>query len=376
MNDEIAQIKTILGESKKPLIVLAENPSHDAIASSLGLYLLCMDLKKNPTIVSHNFASTKPIEFLPKINLISPNLVNLQNYLISIEIPEDKIDTVDHFHKNNKLNISLRLKEGSIKTENIKFGSSKFNYDIIFTLDAENLETLGKIYEKNLDFFYHTPIVNIDHKPENTRFGQINLVDLSATSISEIIYNIFNENEQIIDEDISTYFLTGIISKTKSFKTENITPRTLDIAGRLISMGAKREKIVNNLYKQQTVPILKLWGRALAGLKHDDNIGLVWSVLSRQDFIKAGADAKHLPDVIDELIINSPEAKLVLFIYEDSDSICCLLRAGRNFDLKKLAMNFNEPYVIINNEIKFCVTDKDLIKSEKWVVDEVRKLVL
>ena len=137
-------------------------------------------------------------------------------------------------------------------------------------------------------------------------------------------------------------------------------------------MGAKREEIVNNLFKQRTVPILKLWGRALAGLKHDDSIGLVWSVLSREDFIKAGADPKHLPEVIDELIINSPEAKLVLLVYEQNDGhVCCLLRAEKNFDLKKIAVQPNAN--LSNNELRFCITDKDLIKSEKWIIEEIKK---
>lgn len=375
MNDEITQIDKIIAKSKNPLIVLAKNPSHDAIASSLGLHSFYTNLQKNVGIVSHNFTPAKNINFLKNIGLIQPNISNLQNYLISIDIPQEKIENIRHYHEGNNLNISLHLKEGNIKKENIRFGSGKFNHDIIIALDAENLEDLGPIYENNLDFFYHTPIINIDHKPGNTHFGQINLVDLTASSVSEILYNIYNKDAHLMqDEEISTYFLTGIISKTKSFKTENITPRVLNAAGRLISMGAKREEIVNNLYKQRTVPILKLWGRALAGLNHNDSIGLVWSVLSREDFIKAGADQKYLPEVIDELIINSPEARLVLLIYEQNDGqICCLLRAGRNFDMKKVAMQFNA--TAINNEIKFCINDKDLIESEKWIIDHVRNMV-
>ncbi|NQU83898.1 MAG: hypothetical protein HQ536_04265 [Parcubacteria group bacterium] len=371
MNDEISQIKVILGESRNPLIILSQNPSHDAIASGLALYSLCEKLNKKATIMSHDFTPSRHIYFLSRINHISKNIENLKNFVISLDVSKTKIDNLEYHIKDNELKIFLAPKEGELNAEDLKFDTPKFKHDIIFTIDAENLESLGAIYEKNLDFFYQTTIVNIDHKPQNTRFGQINLVDLSSTAVSEIIFKMFENEIHLVDEDIATHFLTGIISKTKSFRNENITPRTLEIAGRLISMGAKREEIVNNLYKQQTVPILKLWGRALAGLKHDERIGLVWSVLTRQDFVKAGADCKHLPDVIDELIENSPEAKITLLIYENADSICCLIRAGKNFDLNSVAMRFNA--TLINNEMRFCINDKDLLNSEKWILEEIKK---
>lgn len=372
MNNEITQIKKVLEESNDILIALSEDPSYDAIASGLALHSLCNKLNKKAEIVVNNFNPSKNIDFLQNLNLVSQKLENLKNFTISLDTTGTEIENLDYFIKNNEIKIFITPKKGEIKKNNIKLDTIKFKHDLIITLDTENLENLGSLYEENLDFFYETSIINIDHKANNGRFGQINLIDLSSVAISEIIYKLFEDEKHLIDEDIATSFLTGIISKTKSFRTENITPRVLEIAGNLVSMGAKREEIINNLFKQQTVPILKLWGRALSRLQYNDNIGLVWTALLREDFIKSGAGPEKLKDVIDELITNSPDAKIILLIYENENSVCCILRSENTSDLQKLSPIFGG--ITTGNELKFCMTNKNVMEAEKYILEEIKKV--
>jgi hypothetical protein len=61
----------------------------------------------------------------------------------------------------------------------------------------------------------------------------------------------------------------------------------------------------------------------------------VSSVLTRQDFVLAGANIRDLADIVDELISAAPEAETVALIYEMEDgSVCCTVRndARRNAD--------------------------------------------
>ena len=120
----------------------------------------------------------------------------------------------------------------------------------------------------------------------------------------------------MIDEDIATCLLAGLISKTKNFKTPNITPHTLLITSQLISMGGRREQIVTNLYRSRSLNVLKLWGRVLARLSGTLDNKLVWSTISQDDFDKTESSEKDLGDIIDELIVNIPQAKVVALIYE------------------------------------------------------------
>ena len=167
----------------------------------------------------------------------------------------------------------------------------------------------------NADFFYHTPIINIDHNPANDYFGQINLVDITATSISEIIFELIKEmGGEILNEQIATNLLAGIISKTKSFRTTSVTPKSLAIASHLVASGARREEIIKNLFQTKNIATLKLWGRVLARLKEGESHRLVWSLVSRHDFGSSGAGEEDLIGVIDELIINTPLAEIVALL--------------------------------------------------------------
>ncbi|MDP2766941.1 MAG: DHH family phosphoesterase, partial [Candidatus Methanoperedens sp.] len=208
-------------------------------------------------------------------------------------------------------------KDGLFTEDDISSRSSGFKYDLIIALDTADLESLGQIYDNDTEFFYKTPIINIDHHSENEEFGQINFIELTAVATGEILFSLFESySRDLIDEDIATCLLAGIISKTKSFKTPNVTPKALLTASQLISMGARREEIVNHLYRSRPINVLKLWGRVLARLSSSLDGKLVWSTLTNMDFAKTDSREKDLDDVIDELIINIPQAKIVVIIYE------------------------------------------------------------
>jgi phosphoesterase RecJ-like protein len=183
-----------------------------------------------------------------------------------------------------------------------------------------DLESLGKTYDNHIEFFYKTPIINIDHHASNEEFGQINITNLNAVSSSEIIFNIFkSQSVDLIDEDIATCLLAGIIYKSKSFKTPNLTPKTLLSTSQLINLGARREEIINNLYRSRSLESLKLWGKVLNNLKSLNNEELIYSTLTTQDFEDTGADSKHLLSVVEELIASIPKAKIIIIFYPQKD---------------------------------------------------------
>ena len=174
-----------------------------------------------------------------------------------------------------------------LPAEDVKTRSGEFKYDLVIVLDTPDLESLGSIYDNDTEFFYQIPIINIDHGSNNEAFGQINLVELTAIATAEILFNLFtNYSRDLLDENIATCLLAGIIAKTKSFKTQNLTPQSLSVSSQLISMGARREEIVNQLYRSRSLNVLKLWGRVLARLTSALENKLVWTVLTQVDFDK------------------------------------------------------------------------------------------
>ncbi len=309
------QILKLIEGSSSVLICLPENPSTDAIASGLGIAAAVEKRGKRTKVVSHGFELPNNHGFLPKSDEIFDDLSALRKFIISVDVTKTSVDELSYNIEDDKLKIYLSPKDGYFHKKDVSTEDGDYSFDLIIVLDAPHLDALGRVYEMNADFFYHTPVINIDHNVANDHFGQIDLVQVTATSTSEIVFELIKDwGEDILDEYIATNLLSGMISKTKSFQSGSITPRSLSIASHLISQGARREEIVKHLYQSKQISTLKLWGRVLSKLEVDKEHKIVWSVLKASDFDGIEATEEDVPDVIDELIINTPDARNVFVL--------------------------------------------------------------
>jgi len=368
----LKQAIDLIGKSNNIVIGLPNNPSTDAVSSGLALFLALERMDKKVKVVCSEFNLPPHHQFLPKSKEINSDLSALRKFIISLDLTRTKVQELSYnISKNDKLDIYITPKDGFFEERDVKTSASSYEYDAIIVLDAPELESLGKIYDNNTEFFYHTPIINIDHNPANEYFGEINVVDLVATSTSEIIFEMLKEMEAGLDEYVATSLLTGIISKTKSFQTTSVTPRSLAISSHLIENGARRDDIIKNLYRTKSINTLKLWGRALARLKTERKGQIVWSLLNKQDFEKSNAQEADLEGVIDELIINTPEAEVVVILYEHADNnINVIVNSIKGIDGVSLFKKYHPTGS--KNFTKFSITDKNLIEAEKEVLDTVR----
>lgn len=348
----------------------------DTVASALALFMFLKKMNKNPEIVAEQFDNGKLYDFLPSYKQIQNSLSNLRKFIISLDISNAKVDKIKYKIEDNVLDFIISPKEGFFTGDDIKSKSGSFKYDLIIALDTPDLESLGTVYDSDTEFFYKVPIINIDHHSNNEEFGQINMVELTSIATSEILYNLFKEKaKENIDEDIATCLLAGIISKTKSYKTQNITPQALSASSELISIGARREEIVNKLYRSRSINVLKLWGRVLARLTGELNNELVWSVLSNNDFEKTATSKKDLSEVIDELIINIPQAKIVIMIHESKSKnnvpkTNALIYSIKNINSLNLSRKWNPTGT---KSLAKIFLNKNLKDAEKEIIGDIRE---
>lgn len=374
MFNAITQLKNIIDASERPLVVLAANKNDDAVAAALALQKYLAKRGKHAEIASSNFIPPSYLSFIKGAPEIKPELAHLHKFTIKIDVSKAVIETLSYDIKDDCLSIHLSPKHGTITKNSLRTLQTSFKYDLIFTLGSVDLEALGEIFFNNTDLFYRTPIVNIDNQPGNEHFGSINLVDLTATSVSEIIYKTFDQLGDAADAEIATAILTGMITRTRSFKTPNVTPQTLNLAGKLMNLGADREKIIQNLYRTKTIPTLKLWGRALSNVQFDHNCGLAWTSITRDDFVRSGANEHDLSDLINELIAASPDAKVILLLFEDlkeQNKIHGLVTVDKNFDALLLTKFMGSRGTKRNAE--YVIFGKSLKEAEDISINEIRK---
>ena len=312
------QIFNQIEKSKSPLIIFPADWNGDDVASSLAIFLFLKKLGKEVEIVSLSSSKSKIWSFLPGASDIKDSLNNLRKFIVSLDISQAKIDQIKYAIEDKSLNFIISPKEGWFTSEDVSTSTSGFRFDLIITVGAGDLESLGKLYDSNVEFFYKTTIINIDCRTENEEFGQINYIDANSVSTAEIVLDFLTtKNPELISEDIATCLLSGIISKTKNFKNTNLTPDALLATSKLINLGARREEIINNLYRSRNFKTLKLWGKILTNLNSELNSRLIWATAKKEDFIASEASEDSIFDIIDELIVNIPEAKVIVIILEN-----------------------------------------------------------
>lgn len=393
MLNQEQQIFEQIKKANNILITFSRTWNGDAVASALALFLFLKKLDKNVEIVAEKYEANEIIgtepknlfSFLPSFSEIKNGMENLRKFIISLNITNAKVSQIKYKLEKNSLNFIISPQDGFFTEDDITSSTEGFKYDLVITLDSPDLESLGKIYDNDTEFFYKTSIINIDHHSDNEEFGQINFVELNAVSTSEILFSLFESySREMIDENIATCLLTGIIYKTKSFKTPNITPHTLMSTSQLISMGAKREEIVNKLYRSRSLSVLKLWGRVLARLSGTMDNKLIWSTLSLIDFAKTETNKDDLNDVMDELIINIPAAKIVVIVYEkisvantkieegqlNYPSTGLFVYSAKNIDSSELIKEYNP---IGDRRLSQAEIKKPLAIAEKEIIDFIKE---
>lgn len=330
---DVQQTLELINTSQHILITGKHDYDGDVIASSLAFFLLLKKLHKRADIVFSATPLPQRFQFLPAKEVIKSNLGQLQKLVITIATKDNTPAELSYDKTDTELKINITPKAGMITPQDVVAENSEYKYDLIVVMGSPDLESLGAVYTEHPDFFYHTPIINIDHLSNNEHFGQINLVDLTTSSTSEIVFELLQTfGEELMDEDLATCLYTGMTVKTRSFKSPNLTPKTLHIASQLITQGADREQIITHLYRTKSVNVLKLWGRALARLQLNDQTKIGWSQLSQQDFALTGTSETDVIGIIDELIAETPQADVVLITYEQKPHAKALVYTSPRFN--------------------------------------------
>lgn len=374
------QALELITRSKRILVTTRDGASTDALASVISCVAFLTKQNKGVEGVIPNLKSTEQPKFLAKgLEGILPTTGPMRHFELSLDLHQTDLGELFYDVHDKQAIITIVPKSGEWTPKDVHFRAGQDRYDLIIAVDCPDMASLGPLFREHADFVYRTPVINIDHDPGNEHWGQINLVDLTTVATTEILFRFFEFwNRGNIDADLATNLLTGMIAKTQSFRTMNVTPRTLQVASQLIALGARREEIVHGLWRTKTVPTLKLWGRALTRLEQDAERGIIWTTLTRQDFLESGASQNALDGIVQELISYSPEARVVVLIYEDehvsSKGACVIIHAAPPFSAHELGRTFGA--LGGRDRVNFCLMPgAPLAEGTKLVIDRLRESI-
>ena len=143
--------------------------------------------------------------------------------------------------------------------------------------------------------------LNIDHHHDNSRFGDVVLVDPEASSTGELLRDLFGALGIGLTPELAEPLYTALVTDTGRFQYANTTPKALRLAAELVEAGADVHKVFQDVYENVQFAKLKLLARALERAQVYEGGGLVISYLLRDDFGDVGAVEPYSEGIIDFL---------------------------------------------------------------------------
>ena len=369
------QISKLVNKSNNILIATPENINGDTLGSAFALTDALEKTGKRAKLFIPKEIPQK-LQFLPKKNSLSSDNFLEREFILSIDNPQDHINKLYYEKDNERLYLYLKGKK-NIKQENLSIKPSRF-FDLIFTLGVKDFESLGKAFEYNPELFFETPIVNIDNRPENGNFGEINLVDIAFSSVSELTLEIIDFlNRNLINKEVATWILTGLIDATDNFQSPKTTPRTFNNAALLINRGANQQEIIRYLYKTKSLDFLRLWGRILHKLSWDKNKNLIWGHIEEKDFKQMNTPPNSVQQIIDEIKTVFPDLKTIALFWQKSEQeknkntnqlkVGGLIYSVNTEFVRQLSIQLNG--VLKNNILFFEIKNSFSKEVEKQIID-------
>ena len=205
---------------------------------------------------------------------------------------------------------------------------------VVVTLDcasAARLEELEKRVPGSLE------LINIDHHPDNTRFGSFNLIEPGACATSEIVYRYSADLGFRINQEAALCLYTGIVTDTGRFQFSNTTATTLRVASEMVAMGIEPNTVYENVYQSDSLAYIRLSGEVITRAVYDHELGLIYGCVTQSDLKAFGVKMNETEDLIDDLRALKGHVVAALFKEREDGKTRVSLRSRVDFDIGAIA---------------------------------------
>jgi len=232
MYDQADQIRQIVNDAHKIVIVQADNPDGDSLGSALALEQILGDMGKEPYLYCGVDIPTY-LQYLSGWDRVQKELPN--------------------------------------------------QFDVSIIVDASTMTLLEKVAETGqLQWLSTKPCIVLDHHAVVERpieFASVSIVDDSRSSAGELIYRLAQQLEWPLSVQAQTNMMTAILGDTQGLSNQLTSPETYRIMAEMIESGVDRPALeeLRRAGSKMHAKILKYKGVLLqrAELSHDNQIATV-----------------------------------------------------------------------------------------------------
>ena len=267
---EVQQVYSLLGQTKKIVITTHQKPDGDAMGSVLGLYHFLKQMGHSVKVIS-------PTNWAVFLNWL-PGSETVMDY----EANKEEADVI--------------------------IGET----DILFCLDF-NIMHRTKYMEKILTGVSCIKVV-IDHhqQPQEEAFN-FGSSDVLKSSTCEMVYDFIAESpyKNFLNKDIATCLFTGIVTDTGSFRFPIATANVHRVVAALKDTGIDHSVIFENIYDNFSENRLRFIGNALLNrleVLYEYNTALM--VIPKRDIIKYQIKTGDTEGLVNYLSINNAPRRM------------------------------------------------------------------
>lgn len=244
MDNAKQQLADKLKTANNILVTVSRNPSVDQLASCLGLTLLLNKQGKHTAAVfSGEVPST--LEFLQPEDTLEKNTDSLRDFIIALD--KSKADKLRYKVEDNVVRIFITPYKTSISEADLDFSQGDFNVDVVVALGVGQQEDLDEAITAHGRILHDATVASINTKGDGG-LGTINWYDPQASSLSELVTELGQMlGANLLDSQIATALLTGIVSETERFSNDKTSSQTMSISAVLMAAGANQQLVASKL---------------------------------------------------------------------------------------------------------------------------------
>lgn len=187
-------------------------------------------------------------------------------------------------------------------------------------------------------------IATIDHHPQETQKGAINITDPDYSSSCEIAYRFFTANGIAVTAPMATALYTGIVADTGGFIHANTSAEAFRAAAELKALGADTERIAKRVLGLASANAARAIGLAFSRLAIDNESKVMYSYLSSEELAKMGTNWDEIGVLVNTMNhVHAPEVRCVILFKDKGDgmiSVSFRSDPEKRYDARALAHIF------------------------------------
>jgi|GEM_PF-4704258 len=323
--NSVKDVKVALTKSRSLVIVLPELVTLDtAVAAKLLMELLSKSLNKPVKLLlpKDHTLPNRVAEFLGYTQFDKESIVNQVlplKYTMSLPNVGEGTE-VEWKLEKEKLDITLKPKGGKVDFSKLTFGAEGERYDCLISLGAQTKEMLNSAYLESAIAVEETTIVNLDCHQLNKSFGSINIVDPKASTISELVFDLYKEIGVKVNKESADLAKRTIVVATDGLRRIASSATLI----RLVELEKLADNNVSEVVKTHYHALgkkgLALREVMLKNVKLEQDLQVLWSHVSTAE-LKALEVEPSVLDGIEQLPYNiCKDVKIAALLYQTNEN--------------------------------------------------------